>query len=97
MRGRFHPMHYAILALFLIGIGYMLWLNPRELIIPVVVFGLVFLLYKFPPGRLRLNGKSARPAARKPERLQAKPRGRKTVPFRVIEGGKEDDNLPKYH
>lgn len=66
-----------------------------RLIIPVTVFAVVFLLYKFPPSRFRVSKPSARSAA--PDRLKTKSRSRKTVPFRVIEGGKDDDNQPKYH
>lgn len=60
----------------------------RTLIIPILVFSIIFLLYKFPPGKwaqLFSNRNS-----KKPKRKNAK--------FRVIQGNKgDDDDRPPYH
>ena len=97
MRRKFHPLFLIVLALIGIGIVYQFVMYPKGLIIPIAVFAVVFLLYKFPPGGLRRN--RARHAGSAADRAKAKTKNgqRKTVPFRVIEGGKDDDNLPKYH
>jgi len=97
MRRKYSPLLLVLLALIGIGVVYQLVKYPSTLIIPVAVFAVVFLLYKFPPGSLRRN--RPRQAAEVKDRPKAKTRTgqRKTVPFRVIEGGKDDDNLPKYH
>ncbi|HUC90875.1 MAG TPA: hypothetical protein VMS09_02475 [Paenibacillus sp.] len=95
MRRKLQPWFIALIVLMGVGVVSQLFQNPMGLIIPVTVFAVVFLLYKFPPSRFRAAKPRTRPAA--PDRLKTKSRSRKTVPFRVIEGGKDDDNLPKYH
>ncbi|EXX86668.1 hypothetical protein BG53_05680 [Paenibacillus darwinianus] len=95
MRRKLQPWFIALIVLMGVGVVSQLIKNPVGLIIPVTVFAVVFLLYKFPPSRFRVSKPSARSAA--PDRLKTKSRSRKTVPFRVIEGGKDDDNQPKYH
>ncbi|BFH61664.1 MULTISPECIES: hypothetical protein [Paenibacillus] len=75
-----------------------------QLLIPFAVFGIVFLLYKFPPRRYAKRPK-VKPSARTMEKVNAAKRSRsagkqrKQYPFRVIEGskGKNDDQQPKYH
>jgi hypothetical protein len=94
MRGKFQPWYYVLFAFILVGIVFQLFNQPEQMIIPVVIFGAVFLFYKFPPSRSRNKTRSASSSQ---ERMQTKQRNRKPIPFRVIEGGKEDDNLPKYH
>ncbi|OMF34236.1 hypothetical protein BK133_13030 [Paenibacillus sp. FSL H8-0548] len=92
----------SLLALLVIGIFYHVIQRPLSFIIPIVVLGGIFLLYKYPPSFIRGNSsqqgrtyvKQSRTAASRTK--PKKPRS-KTVPFRVIEGGKEDDDLPKYH
>ncbi|MDT3427455.1 hypothetical protein J2Z22_003018 [Paenibacillus forsythiae] len=81
-------------------------------IIPVALFLVLFLLYKFPPRRFA--GSSRRRQSKikvKPSqktlakvagmRKSQPPAGkRKTYPFRVIEGSKgknDDEQLPRYH
>ena len=44
---------YVILFLIGVGILYQFAINPRGMIIPLAVFGAVYLLYKFPPSRWR--------------------------------------------
>lgn len=95
----------TFLALLIIGIVYSVIRNPFVFIIPIVVLGGIFLLYKYPPSFLRGMGTQqgssyAKAAQRRStttnKKKTNKPRS-KTVPFRVIEGGKEDDDTPKYH
>lgn len=98
MPGKMSPLFIVILALVAIGLIYQTISSPIQLLIPVVVFGAIFLLYKFPPGR-RAGGTRHRSkqAARRDPSGGSKTKARKNMPFRVIEGGKDDDNLPKYH
>jgi hypothetical protein len=95
MPRKMSPLFIIILALVGIGLLADSINNPAQIIIPVAVFGLIFLMYKYPPGSVRSRPK-AKPQQRG-ETMQGKPRTRKNMPFRVIEGGKDDDNLPKYH
>ncbi|MEK3787906.1 hypothetical protein MKX74_16390 [Paenibacillus sp. FSL K6-1230] len=75
------------------------------LMIPIAIFGVVFLLYKFPPGsRRRKKMPKVKPSARTMAKVassrKAQPsKKRKEYPFYVIEGqkGKEDEDIPKYH
>lgn len=92
MKRRISVSTYVIFALFAIGIIVWFLANPVRNIIPVAVFGIVYLLYKFPPGRLsKPQAKGSFPGAR----TKAK---RKPAPFRVIQGSKaNDDETPKYH
>ncbi len=64
------------------------------LIIPAIVFGVIYLLYKFPPDRWFRRKKTSSYSRSR----SAKPKRRKHS-FRVIEGSKPDDedNIPKYH
>lgn len=98
MRRMPKPWFIALLALIAVGIVVTIVRNPGSLIIPAAVFAVVFLLYKFPPAGLRGARPRTRSAAQPAhQRVRTKPRTRKNAPFRVIEGGKDDDNLPKYH
>ena len=91
----------VIMALAALGVVYSILNGKYGLLIPVIVFGLVFLLLKFPPGRYRKAPKikvSQRTEAKYAKSHKPK---RKTVPFRVIEGSKGkddgDDNIPRFH
>jgi len=97
MRRKLSPLLLVLLALIGIGVVFQLIRHPSSLIIPVAVFAVVFLLYKFPPGGRSRN--RPRQAAVVKDRAKTKTRSgqRRSVPFRVIEGGKDDDDLPKYH
>ncbi|MFC5651580.1 hypothetical protein ACFPYJ_21165 [Paenibacillus solisilvae] len=98
MPRKMSPLLIVILALIGVGLIAQMLNNPVQLIIPVVVFGVIYLLYKFPPGGARAS--SAKPRSKQANRRDpqaSKPKSRKNIPFRVIEGGKDDDNLPKYH
>ncbi|WP_240941066.1 hypothetical protein [Paenibacillus sp. HB172176] len=92
-----------VLSLMIIGFLFYLFNNPLAMLLPIVIFGGIFLLYKYPPSFLRgFNSSQYQRAAKvtqmkKPSAKSRKDRPKsKTVPFRVIEGGKDDD-LPKYH
>lgn len=77
-----------IAALIVIGILSVL----SALLIPVIVLGSIFLLYKYPPQRWNFRRRNSNPARKK--------RSYKNAKFRVIEGYKSDDpedNPPKYH
>lgn len=84
MRRKFSPIEVAIAILIAIG----LLVSLRTLFIPILVLGIIFLLYKFPPSRWK---KSSFGRAAKGKRKNAK--------FRVINGTKESDSddFPKYH
>jgi mannose/fructose/N-acetylgalactosamine-specific phosphotransferase system component IIC len=88
MRGKFTVAHYIIMGLIAIG----LIVSLKVLLIPICVFGIVFLLYKFPPSRWKQKNKaySGRKTAKKRS---------KDATFRVIQGNKksDSDDLPKYH
>jgi hypothetical protein len=92
MNRRLPALAYVILGLIAIGLLYRLLTNPSGMIIPVIVFGGVFLLYKFPPSRWQRSKPT-------PSSRYAKSREkRKPAPFRVIQGTKpDDDETPKFH
>ncbi|NOU72227.1 hypothetical protein GC098_12460 [Paenibacillus sp. LMG 31458] len=85
MRRKFSPIEVAIAILIAIG----LLVSLRTLFIPILVLGIIFLLYKFPPSRWRKPSIGRGPAKGK----------RKNAKFRVINGSKDSDSddLPKYH
>lgn len=88
---------YVIIGLIAIGLLSRIARNPSAAIIPILVFGGVFLLYKYPPHRWRTMFEQARYGGndRNPRH-----KGRtKKAKFRVIPGTKRDDedDLPKYH
>ncbi|GIO83673.1 hypothetical protein J25TS5_06050 [Paenibacillus faecis] len=78
-------------------------LDLGGLLIPLIVVGIVFLLYKFPPRQFRKSTPKVKPSARTMAKVAGERRQaggkRKSYPFQVIEGqkGKNDDDLPKYH
>ncbi|MDQ0058312.1 hypothetical protein [Paenibacillus harenae] len=103
-QGKWNGWSIAILILIVIGVWFSITTNPLGFILPVVILGAIFLLYKYPPsflqgyrrtgpGQARVKqGRSS--SAGKPK--TTRPRS-KTAPFRVIEGGKDDNDMPKYH
>ncbi|BBH21132.1 hypothetical protein Back11_24770 [Paenibacillus baekrokdamisoli] len=91
------PLLLVILLLVGAGLVSQMLANPTQMIIPVVIFGAIYLLYKFPPGGARTRTKPRNKPINRKEAQTTKPKSRKNIPFRVIEGGKDDDNLPKYH
>lgn len=95
---------YTIIALLLvIGIVGDLMFKPWMIIIPVVIFGVIFYLWKRPPAFLTGKKKSNNSHYRATSHVtrQAKPKKdrprSKTVPFKVIEGGRDDNDTPRYH
>lgn len=82
-----------------------------SIIIPLVVFGVVFLLYKYPPRRWARKAKSPKikPSARTMAKVNAQSSARKSnasskkrkdYPFQVIQGQKgksEEEDIPKFH
>ncbi|MDB5056229.1 MAG: hypothetical protein JWM44_4279 [Bacilli bacterium] len=95
MKRRFSVSAYIILALIAIGLLAKIISSPSSYIIPIVVFGIIFALYKFPPKRYDRGG-----ANQSSYSYQGKPREKKKpTPFRVIQGNKNpsDDDTPKFH
>jgi hypothetical protein len=92
MRSQKPLMTYVLFILIAIGVLTQISAGYRVLLIGVIVFGLVFLLYKFPPDRWRsLGAVKKRPIVR---RMHKKAERK----FRVIEGRKKDGNdPPRYH
>jgi hypothetical protein len=85
MRQRFSLSGYIIMGLIAIGLIVNLW----KFIIPICVFALIFVLYKFPPSKWPRFGVS-KDKSKRPKR--------KNATFRVIQGNKgNDDDTPKYH
>lgn len=90
---------YIIYGLLVVGILYRFLVNPGPLLIPLLVFGVIFLLYKFPPNRLQKQGRPSQPRTRTAERKKFEERERRKAHFRVIPGSKpdSDEEPPKYH
>ncbi|CDN44933.1 MULTISPECIES: hypothetical protein [Paenibacillus] len=94
----------VVAVLVVIGLGSSLARNPFSLLLPAVILGGIFAFYWFSPARRKRAVKpSPRHAGKgrgEPSRFKsasAKARGRKPSPFRVIDGGKDEDGMPKYH
>ncbi|MHA7962775.1 hypothetical protein ACX93W_01435 [Paenibacillus sp. CAU 1782] len=88
-------LEMVLLVLMVVG----LFISLKSLWLPIVIIGGIFLLYKFPPSFLRKERGGRAQVTQKPSSSKTRrdrPRS-KTVPFRVIEGGKDDDETPKYH
>jgi hypothetical protein len=87
---RYSVATYIILGLALIGVAS----KASQLVIPIVVFGLIFLLLKYPPSKW---GKSKLTTSRSRFGKPKEKRGRNAT-FRVIDGNKgSSDEPPKYH
>lgn len=79
--------------------------NYSAMLFPLALIALIWGLYKWYPrwaasnsGYKPRNTTASRTAAKpRPAATVAKTRTRKASPFRVIEGGKDDDGMPKYH
>lgn len=80
---------YIVLILIAIGILSRIGSNPMAYIIPLTVFGIVFILYKLPPSQLRRAYMKMK---------QKEDKKTKKAKFRVIQGNKtDDDEKPPYH
>ncbi|MFD1176233.1 hypothetical protein ACFQ3W_07970 [Paenibacillus puldeungensis] len=97
---------WIIALLAVVGIMDNLFVNGNwiNIIVPVAVVGIVFLLYKYPPAKYRKQHPKVKPSARTMAKVSAERRStggekRKHYPFQVIDGqkGKNEDDLPKYH
>jgi len=96
MRRRFSTSTYIIFTLITIGIFSSIIHSINSYLIPIIVFGLIFLLYKFPPNQWRGMHKKGKTTYT----FKAKPnKKKKHSPFRVIDGNKNfsDDDAPKFH
>ncbi|MVP00180.1 hypothetical protein [Paenibacillus lutrae] len=101
MRRRWSVPAVVIAILAVIGLA----VSIRTLLVPILVLGLIFLLYKFVP-RQGQSGSSYRrsgaPSLKKPPgpgRMSAAERKRRAK-FRVIDGSKrsdDPDDPPPYH
>lgn len=100
----------VVAFLFVVGIvDIVLTSSAMQLLLPIIILGGIFLLYKYPPAFLRGGGHSGGYAGRSrqvyaPRKTAVPPKSKrdktarsKSIPFRVIEGGKDDDDTPKYH
>jgi fatty acid desaturase len=84
---RFSVATYIILGLALIGVAS----TAVQLIIPILVFGLIFLLLKYPPSKWGKSKSNTRYSKTKEKRSR-------NANFRVIDGNKgSSDEPPKYH
>lgn len=95
MNRRWSAATVVIAALALIGLAYSL----NQFLIPILVLGLIFVLYKMAPRKGQGTSYKTRSASRKPARPSASERRRKAK-FRVIEGSKPSDppeDPPRYH
>lgn len=90
---------YIIYALLVVGILYRFLVNPGPLLIPLLVFGVIFLLYKFPPSRLQKHARPVHNRTKTAERKKMEERERRKAHFRVIPGSKpdSDEEPPRYH
>ncbi len=90
MRNRNSTVAYVIFGLIAIGILASILSNPGTFMIPILVFGVIFFLYKFPPNRWR--------QPKRPSSARFQKGKRRNATFRVIPGSKDSsDEPPKYH
>ncbi|WP_438448788.1 hypothetical protein [Gorillibacterium sp. sgz5001074] len=96
MRRRFSLSDYIVFGLLAIGILSAFVTHPAPFIIPILVFGTIFLLYKFPPARWRRRGRTT---VKRGADTRHRDRERRKANFRVIYGNKPDseDDPPRYH
>jgi uncharacterized membrane protein len=85
----------VVLGLIIIGLIRNIVSSPSSYLIPLLVFAVIFLLYKFPPNGLIRRGSSKTSYTYQNKTKEKK----KPSPFRVIQGNKDssDDDTPKYH
>ncbi|WP_145408390.1 hypothetical protein [Paenibacillus xylanexedens] len=98
----------------LAAIGALAFLSSggiSRIVIPLIVLGGIFLLYKYPPQRWRRKSTpKVKPSARTMAKVNAQQsstkkstsgssKKRKDYPFQVIQGqkGKSDEDIPKFH
>ncbi|WP_339831287.1 hypothetical protein [Paenibacillus sp. FSL R7-0272] len=104
---------WAFIVLAALGvISFITRASLSSILIPLIVFGVVFLLYKFPPARWSRKAKTPKikPSAKTMAKVNAQnnvnarksssSKKRKDYPFQVIQGQKgksNEEDVPKYH
>jgi c-di-AMP phosphodiesterase-like protein len=95
----------AYIVLLLLALGVVVTLvatfieNPMYIIIPIILFAIIVYCIKWPPAFLskgQHKQNSYRTAAKASKAKKERPRS-KTAPFKVIEGGRDDNDTPRYH
>lgn len=100
MRPRDRRLLYLFLALAALGVLHLLITRPATMILPALVLGTIFVLYKFPPGRWRRRGPRQRqPGPRSSSKYATRTGGSagkrgSRVKLRVIRGNKKDGPPP---
>ena len=87
MRQRYGSFTIILIVLICIGVLTRLMAHPGAFVIPAIVLGIVFLLYKIPPHRWR-------------KKYEYNHRTQRKSRLKVIHGRKRDDDDPKpppYH
>jgi len=82
----------TIIAVLLL-IGFVV--SMSKFLIPIIVFGVIFLLYKFPPNTWKFRGNQTNGASNRKKKSPVR-----KAKFRVIQGSKPDDDnddRPRYH
>jgi len=91
-------LFYVLIGLAVIGALRLIFQNPGRALIPILVFGGIFLLYKYPPHKWRMLWFQAQSKYFGSTRGVRGGRRMKRAKFRVIPGTKKDgDEPPKYH
>ncbi|SEN23759.1 hypothetical protein [Lihuaxuella thermophila] len=85
--------HYLLISLVAIGFFVELFRSPLSIIIPLLIIGIVYYLYKFPPRWLLRMGSVSRPAFPRNNKSKSKTSKKKRRPFRVIDGNKKKETL----
>lgn len=96
MRPRDKRLLTVIVILAAIGLLHMVYANPSGMLIPVLVLGTVFLLYKYPPRRWRRRGPRRHGPRGPSSGTKGRTGHRNKTKLRVIRGNKKDDP-PRYH
>lgn len=82
---------WIILGFLFIGLLRVLILRPSTILIPLLVFGVIYYFLKHPE-KLRKRGARQHHHYSKPRNTN-----RKEHPFKVIKGNKDDSDEPHYH
>lgn len=97
MRNRSNTVTTIIVVLIVLGLLNMMRMNPKAFLIPLIVFGVIFLLWKYPPDTWRRSSSTKSSTERNRRNVQK-------AKFRVIKGSKgiqdddeKQDDVPKYH
>ena len=89
---------YILIGLAIIGALSIIFRNPGRALIPILVFGGIYVLYKYPPHKWRMLWFQAKSKYLGSSRGVRGGRRTKRAKFRVIPGTKKDGGEPpKYH